>query len=94
MINQQTLFLRENKQMDAGERRALIMKLPEIVRKHQAADEQLDGLKAGLVKLEITHHALAAEAQGNNPESLKTKVGELGSAGESLGKYYSSLSAK
>jgi hypothetical protein len=94
MINQQTLFLRENKQMDAGERRTLIMNLPEIVRKHQASDEQLDGLKAGLVKLEMTHHALAADAQGNNPESLKTKVGELASAGESLGKYYSSLPAK
>lgn len=94
MINQQTLFLRENKQLDAGERRALIMKLPEIVRKHQAADEQLDGLKAGLVKVEMTHHALAAEAQGNNPEGLKTKIGELASAGEGLGKYYSSLSTK
>jgi hypothetical protein len=94
MINQQTLFLRENKTMDAGERRALIMKLPEIVRKHQAADEQLDGLKAGLLKLEMTHHALAAEAQGNNPEGLKTKIGELASAGEGLGKYYSSLPAK
>ncbi|HEY9125719.1 MAG TPA: hypothetical protein VIM62_01250 [Acidobacteriaceae bacterium] len=94
MINQQTLFLRENKQMDAGERRALIMKLPEIVRKHQAADEQLDDLKAGLVKVQMTHHALAAEAQGNNPESLKTKIGELSAAGESLGKYYSSLPAQ
>ena len=94
MINQQTLFLRENKTMDAGERRALIMKLPEIVRKHQAADEQLDDLKAGLLKLEMTHHALAADAQGNNPEGLKAKIGELASAGEGLGKYYSSLSAK
>lgn len=94
MINQQTLFLRENKTIDAGERRALIMKLPEIVRKHQAADEQLDGLKAGLLKLEMTHHALAAEAQGNNPEGLETKIGELASAGEGLGKYYSSLPAK
>lgn len=94
MINQQTLFLRENKTMDLSERRSLIMKLPEIVRKHQSADEQLDGLKAGLLKLEMTHHALAADAQGNNPEGLKTKIGELASAGESLGKYYSSLPAK
>jgi hypothetical protein len=94
MINQQTLFLRENKTMDAGERRKLIMNLPEIVRRHEAADELLDGLKAGLMKLEMTHHALAAEAQGNNPESLKTKIGELTAAGEGLGKYYSSLPAK
>ena len=94
MINQQTLFLRENKQMDVGERRKLIMSLPDIARKHEAADEQLDGLKAGLVKLVMTHHALAAEAQGNNPEGLKAKIGELTAAGEGLGKYYSSLSAK
>jgi len=94
MINQQTLFLRENKTMDAGERRAMIMKLPEVVRRHQASDEQLDDLKAGLFKLKMTHHALAAEAQGNNPEGLKAKVADLSSAGAGLGKYYSSLAAK
>jgi hypothetical protein len=94
MINQQTLFLRENKTMDAGERRTLIMALPDVVRRHQASDEQLDNLKAGLFKLKMTHHALAADAQGNNPEGLKAKVADLASAGEGLGKYYSSLPAK
>jgi len=94
MINQQTLFLREKTSMDAGERRAMIMKLPDIVRRHRASDEQLDDLKAGLFRLKMTHHALAADAQGNNPEGLKAKVANLSSAGEGLGKFYSSLPAK
>jgi hypothetical protein len=94
MINQQTLFLRENKSMDAVERRALIMKLPEIARKQRAADAQLDELKKGLGKLVLTHHAFAAEVQGNNPESIGAKLGDLAAAGQNLGKYYASLSAK
>ena len=93
MINQQTLFLEQNKSMAVEARRALIMQLPGIVRKEQAADEELDGLKAATSKLFMTHHALAAEAQGNNPESLTMKVGELGTAGENLGKFYASLSS-
>jgi hypothetical protein len=93
MINQQTVFLRENKSMDAGERQALIMKLPEMVRKQRAADEELDDLKAGLGKLVLTHHAFAAELQGNNPESIGSKLSDLSAAGGNLGKYYSSLSS-
>ena len=94
MINQQTVFLRENKSMDAGARQALIMKLPEMVRKQRAADEQLDDLKAGLGKLVLTHHAFAAELQGNNPESIGAKLSDLSAAGGNLGKYYSSLPTK
>lgn len=93
MINQQTLFLEQNKTMAVEARRVLIMQLPEIVRKEQAADEELDALKAATSNLFMTHHALAAEAQGNNPESLTMKVGELGTAGENLGKFYASLSS-
>ena len=93
MINQQTLFLEQNKSMAVEARRVLIMQLPEIVRKEQAADDELDALKAATSKLFMTHHALAAEAQGNNPESLTMKVGELGTAGENLGKFYASLSS-
>jgi hypothetical protein len=93
MINEQTVFLRENKSMDAGERQALIMKLPEMVRKQRAADEELDDLKAGLGKLVLTHHAFAAELQGNNPESIGSKLSDLSAAGGNLGKYYSSLSS-
>jgi hypothetical protein len=92
IINQQTLFLRENKdKIDPDLRRREIMKLPALAREQSAADERLDNLEAAITKLALTHHALAADAQGNNPESLKQRLGELQAAGESLGKFYSSL---
>lgn len=92
IINQQTLFLRENKdKIDSDWRRREIMKLPALAREQRAADEKLDDLQAAITKLALTHHALAADAQGNNPESLKQRIGDLQTAGESLGKFYSSL---
>ena len=95
IIDQQTLFLEQNKGMsDVAGRRVLIMQLPDYVRRKQASDEELDGLKAAALKLVMVHHALAAVAQGNSPDSLKTKIGELAAAGQSLGKFYSSLPAK
>lgn len=94
IINLQTLFVRQNTNLGASERRIEIMKLPEIVRRQREADQKLIDLRASIVHLELTHHALAAEAQGNNPESLKTKLGELATAGNSLGTFYSSLTEK
>lgn len=95
LINQETLFLRADAdKLDPGVRRAEIMKLPKLARRQRAADEKLGDLQAAILKLSLTHHAFAAAAQGNNPESLRDKIGELAAAGESLGKYYSSLSAQ
>lgn len=91
IINQQTQFLLATKNLDAAQRRDLIMKLPEIVRKEQASSQALKQLSASIARLELTHHALAAAAQGNNPESLKQKLGELEAAGSELKKFYSSL---
>lgn len=91
VINQQTLFIRESSgRLDPGVRRVLITKLPAIARQQQVSDRQLTQLSAALVRLELTHHALAAEAQGNNPESLKQKLADIEAAGEELGKFYSS----
>jgi hypothetical protein len=67
------------------------MKLPQLARQQRTADDQLTNLQAAIVKLALTHHALAAAAQGNNPESLTQKIGDLETAGESLGKFYSTL---
>jgi hypothetical protein len=93
IINRETLFLRDPaSKLSAEERRVEIMKLPEIAREQQAADQRLVQLKSEIVKLELTHHALAAEAQGNNPESPKNKLGDLLTAGKQLGKFYGSLS--
>lgn len=94
MINHQTQFLMDNKTMDAGARRELIMKLPEMVRKQRTADEELDALKAAALNLAKTHSDLVKDEQAKTPESFATKLGELADAGENLGKFYSSLPSK
>lgn len=93
VIDRQTLFLRTTTTLDPEVRREQIMKLPELGRQQKQAAEQLKQLRAGLLKLELTHHALAAELQGNNPESIKQKFADLGAAGDNLGKFYSSLAS-
>jgi hypothetical protein len=94
IINRQTLFIRTSRTLDAEQRREQIMKLPEIVRQQRVADQQLTQLSAAIARLELAHHALAVEAQGNNPESLTNKLGDLEAAGNDLGKFYSSLPTK
>jgi hypothetical protein len=69
------------------------MKLPKIVRQEKASTQQLTQLSTAIAHLELAHHALAAEAQSNNPQSLKTKLGDLEAAGSNLGNFYSSLPA-
>ncbi len=92
VINQQTLFIREAAgRLDPGVRRGLITKLPEIARNQQESDRELTQLSGAIVRLELTHHALAADLQGNNPVSWKQKLAQLAAAGEDLGKFYSSL---
>jgi hypothetical protein len=70
------------------------MQLPEIVRREQASSQALKQLRGSIARLELTHHALAAEARGNNPQSWKEKLGALEAAGDNLGSFYSSLSTK
>ena len=93
MIDLQTEFLRRAKTLDEETRREQIVKLPELARQKRATSQQLAQLRGGLVSLELTHHALAAELAGNNPESIKQKLGDLEAAGGNLGKFYSSLTA-
>ena len=91
IINRQTLFIAKNPNLDPEERRMEIMKLPGIVRKEDLDAKQLTSLKTSIEKLALTHHAIAADAQGNNPELLRAKLNDLASAGSGLGAYYSSL---
>lgn len=74
--------------------RAEVMTWPAFARQEQQAHERLSSLHDALNNLALTHHALAAEAQHNNPESLKDKLSDLASAGGRLGKFYSSLPTK
>jgi hypothetical protein len=91
VIDKQTAFVLGGG-LDPEARRNEFMKLPDMARQQQANDQQLENLRTAIVHLEQAHHALA-DAQGNNPSSLKEKLADLESAGESLGKLSSSLSS-
>jgi hypothetical protein len=90
LLDDETLFIRTSPTLSAEDRRNEIVKLPAIVRQQRQADQQLTTLRASIEKLYLTHHALATVAQGNNPESLKDKLGELEAAGGNLGTFYTS----
>jgi hypothetical protein len=92
VIDRQTDFIRDSK-LDPEERRVEFMKLPDMAREQRENDQRLTELRGAILNLELTHHALAAAAQGNNSEALSQKLGDLAAAGESLGKFYSSLSS-
>ncbi len=69
MINSQTVFIRSNRALNPEQRREEIMKLPDFVWRQRAGDALLLRLRAAISRLALTHHALAADAQGNNPQS-------------------------
>lgn len=94
IINLQTLALRKDTNLDSSEHREGIMKLPEIVRQQQDAEERLKSLRMAVVKLAQAHQQLVANAQGKTPESLKEKLGDLAASASDLGTFYSSLPTK
>ncbi len=73
------------------EHRLEIRSLIELADQQQANDELLAKLQTALHTLAMTHQALAAAAQGNNPESISAKIAELAAAGHDLNVYYKSL---
>lgn len=83
-------FVLHNK-LDAVEKRNEVEKLVGVVRQQRANDRLLDALSDAVVKLRLTHHALAAAAQGNNPGSLKQNIADLSAAGKQLSAFYKSL---
>lgn len=93
---QQTFFLRTTAPIgfDPERRREQIMKLPQIVREQRIADQRLVMLRQAIRNLAITHTALLAAAQGNNPETLKDKLAELSGAANDLGKLYGAMPQK
>jgi hypothetical protein len=86
-------FVLHNK-LDAVEKRNEVEKLMAVVREQKANDRMLDGLNNAVVKLRLTHQALAAAVQGNNPASLKEAIAELSEAGKNLSTFYKSLLAQ
>ena len=86
-------FVLHNK-LDAVEKRNEVERLIRVVQKQKANERLLDALNNAVVKLRLTHQALAAAAQGNNPGSLKENIAELQAAGKELSTYYKSLLAQ
>jgi hypothetical protein len=95
LISQQITFLRtQGDKLPESDRRAEIEKLPAIVSSERTTDAMLADLHTAIMRLALTHHALAAEAQGNNPEALQARIADLEAAGASLGHYYQGLPTK
>lgn len=93
MLLTENQFVLHNK-LDAVEKRNEVQRMTGVVLREKANDRMLDALSAAVVKLRLAHHALAAEAQGNNPGSLKQNITDLTAAGKDLSTYYKSLLAQ
>ena len=92
---QEWTFIQSNKdKLNPVQLRDEVEKLPTYRKDEQSADALLAGLHNSLSQLALTHHALAAAAQGNNPETLTARLGELVAAGNDLKTYYKSLPTK
>ena len=92
LIEQQNQLLQHNKdKLDAVEKRNEVENLIRVAYQQKANDRLLAQLQDAIEKLALTHQALAAAAQGNNPEALKEKIAELSDAGKSLSSFYKSL---
>ncbi len=90
LIEQQDQFIRHTS-LDPAAHQEEIEKLITLAYQQKANDELLAKLQVALHTLDLTHQALAAAAQGNNPESIKQKIVDLEAAGQSLSSFYSSL---
>lgn len=73
------------------EHREEIRTLIDLANQQKANDDLLAKLQTALHTLAMTHQALAAAAQGNNPESIQQKIAELAAAGKDLNSFYKSL---
>lgn len=92
LIEQDDQFIRHPAApLDPVEHRDEIGKLIILANQQKANDELLTKLQGALHTLELTHQALAAAAQGNDPESIQQKIADLEAAGQSLASFYNSL---
>jgi hypothetical protein len=89
--NEDQSIRHEGTAVNPYERRQEIGNLLILAAQQKANDDLLAKLQAALHTLAMTHQALAAAAQGNNPESISQKIAELQAAGKDLSNYYKSL---
>lgn len=93
LLTDQNQFMLHYK-LDAVERRDLVEKLTAVMGRKRAADQYFTQLNSTVGKLYLTHHALAAAAEGNNPTSFTQNLADLKAAGTGLANYYQSLLAQ
>jgi hypothetical protein len=91
--NQNQAIQHESKAVSPYERRKEIGSLIVLAAQQKANDDLLAKLQTALHTLAMTHHALAAAVQGNNPESISQQIADLQAAGKDLSNYYKSLPA-
>lgn len=89
--NQNQFIQHEGTAVSPYDRRQEIGSLLVLAAQQKANDDLLAKLQTALHALALTHHALAAAAQGNNPQSMSQEITELEAAGQDLSNYYKSL---
>ena len=95
LFNQEWAFIQANRdKLTPVELRAEVEKLPAIRKSEHSNDAMLADLVTAIGRLALTHHALAAAAQGNNPEALSARIADLEAAGKNLGDFYQGLATK
>lgn len=95
LMRQQWVFIQMNREKMSGtELRDEVGKLATELRNEQATDNMLADLHSAIGRLAMTHHALAAAAQGDNPEALNARIADLSAAGANLAHYYQGLPSK
>jgi hypothetical protein len=95
LIEAQDLFIRhQGAALTPIQHRDEVGKLLQFAAQQKANDKMLAGLQKALHTLAMTHQALAAAAQGNNPGSIQQSIADLAAAGQSLKTFYKSLPAQ
>jgi hypothetical protein len=89
--NQNQAIQHEGTTVSPYERRQEIGSLLILAAQQKANDDLLAKLQTALHTLAMTHHALAAAVQGNNPASISQQIADLEAAGKDLNNYYKSL---
>jgi hypothetical protein len=79
--------------VDPFTHREQVERLIDLAAQSKGNDELLAKLQTALHTLDIAHQALAAAAQGGDPDGIGQKITDLSAAGESLAIFYQSLSA-
>ena len=95
IVSHRDNFIRKNlTSLSSIEREHAIEQLPVLIAEQQRADMLLEALSKAIRDLALTHHALAAAAQHNNPVSLADRIHDLENSEAELAKFYQSLQSK